>query len=652
MSPKPPILVSRPLSQVVDEQPVDRSAFDGSPLTDVRCLRDSSEEPTAKDARVTEAVGGGAKAWVRKKLGAHGAHRAIFALTMLLVLPTLWQALDSDDYLQIESLNETPRLAGLLRAPWDLYAYAKDVASNVALREEGVWPWWTDTEVVMSFFRPIASLTRAVDHWLWPNHVWLMQLHSLAWFACLLGVVSALYRRLSPTPWVAAVALLLFGVDEARAATIGWLCNRNALVALVFSFGALLMHHRARTMGSRRAAWGAPLLFALGLLGGEGALQVCGYLAAYALFLDRATPARRLVALLPYGAIVIAWAAIYKTLGYGAVYSGFYIDPLREPLTFVSVLPERLIIYGQALFEGVSADWFNLLPLFGIAPRPYLLPLAVVLAGVMAVAVAPLFRRDPLVRFWSVGALLAMLPTCGASPSDRLLGGAALGGMGLLATLLCSLFEGTHPRPRRWLYAFGCMLAVMNFVVAPALLVRFLTMVDSFDEVLARSSASLPNTDEVRAQTVVLMNPPFDTYGLFMPAHRAYHGQPKPKHFRWLATGVYDLRVTRVDAHTLKLAPKPGFLANSSQLMLRSLRRPMQVGEEVRLEGVRFEILSLTPDRRPAEVLVRFDEPLDAPSMRFMRWDRHDYVPFTLPAIGRTVELPAVDMTAALAGPG
>ena len=52
-----------------------------------------------------------------------------------------------------------------------------------------------------------------------------------------------------------------------------------------------------------------------------------------------------------------------------------------------------------------------------------------------------------------------------------------------------------------------------------------------------------------------------------------------------------------------------------------------------------------------AAVLVRFDEPLDSPSMRFLQWDRYGYVPFALPAVGESVVLPKIDMEAALKGP-
>jgi len=587
-------------------------------------------------------------AWLRDKLTGRRVHAAIIAFTLLLSLPALWVSVDSDDYFQIASLRET-RIEGVVRAPWDLYAFAKDRASNLALRDQGVWPWWVDEDVVVAFFRPLTSLTRWLDHTLWPDHVWLMQLQSLAWFAALLVVVSRIYRRFLPVPWVAALALLLFASDEGRAATISWLCNRNALVALVFGFATLLAHDRWRAEGKRAFGVLAAVLFAVGLLGGETALQVGGYLVAYALVRDRGKLAARALSLAPYGIVFVLYAALYKTLGYGASGSDVYVDPVSEPLLFLRFLPERLVINTQAMFHGVSADWFNVLPLLGEDTRP-LMALAVVLAGAVLFAFGPLVLRDPLARFFAIGAVLATLPVCGVTPSDRMLTGAGLGAMALLALFFASLVEGRYPSPRRWLVGYAWLLVFANLVLAPLLRPYFITMTDDPDDLIGRADRSLPEGPDVGAQTWVVLNPPFDTFGVFAMMYRDARKLPLPAHFRWLATGVSSIRVERVADDALKVAPSAGFLSTSSQLMLRSLEKPLRVGDRTALSGVTFEILSLTEDGRPAEVLVRFERSLDDPQLKLLRWGEHEYVPLALPPVGEALEVPAVDMTSALQG--
>ena len=66
----------------------------------------------------------------------------------------------------------------------------------------------------------------------------------------------------------------------------------------------------------------------------------------------------------------------------------------------------------------------------------------------------------------------------------------------------------------------------------------------------------------------------------------------------------------------------------------------MPLGQRVKLTGVTVEVTALTPDNRPAEATFSFDVPLEDPSLRWLFWEDGSFVPFTLPAVGKTVELP------------
>jgi hypothetical protein len=315
-------------------------------------------------------------------------------------------------------------------------------------------------------------------------------------------------------------------------------------------------------------------------------------------------------------------------------------------------VPERLLIYALSLFGGGSADLFDLLPMFELPTRPIQLPLAIACTSLTVLALAPLYRRDRHVRFWALGCLLAALPACGVKPADRMLTGAALGGMALLATLFGSLVDRTYPgKPRAWLTAFASVLAVINLGYAPIARPFLIASNDGFDLRLGHADASIPRTPSLRAETLVLMNPPWDTFAIFFPFYRAAHELPRPRHYRWLATGVSDLTVERVDTNTLKLTQGDGFLSVPSQQLMRSPTRPMHVGEQVVLDGVTLEVVSLTADARPLAVLARFAEPLESPTLRFMKWHAHGYEPFEPPVIGTSVTLPKVDLPTALAGP-
>jgi len=591
----------------------------------------------------------------RDYLAAPRARLVIAALAVLLVAPSLRVGLVGDDLFHVLMLRPEPGVRGLAHGPLDLFRFATGRAdANHALMDEGVFPWWADPEARLSFWRPLSSLTHWLDHRLFPGSPALMHVHNLVWYGALVLLVGLVYRRFFGRPWYAGLALLLYAVDHARGPTVGWIANRNALVALTLALPALLSYESACRRGDRRAAVLGPIFLGLGLLAGETALTVVAYLLAYALWLDRGPWWSRLLRLGPYLGIVVIWRLVHLTLGHGAERSGLYFDPGRDPLGFATAVLERLPVLLLAAFALPFSDLWDVYPL--IAPgwqRPiWLLGLAV--AGALVALLRPLAARDRTVGFWSMGCLLATLPVCAPFPNDRLLMGPSLGAMALVARLLGAVADGAYPAGLGWqrpAKAAAALLAVLHLALGPVLLPLRARAVALIDTRLRRADASIPATAAIAGQTLVLVNPPIDPFGGYFPIYRAALDRPAPRHFRWLATGVSDLDIERVNARALRVRPAGGYLASSSQLMLRSPRHPLALGETISLTGVMFEVTALTRDGRPAEVEVRFAVPLEDPSLRFMQWDGADgYIPFEVPLPGHTVRVPAVDLRRAIFG--
>ncbi len=547
-------------------------------------------------------------------------------------------------------------VAGLPASRLDLFSFVGHSAGNTLEQMNvGVLPWWTDPDVKLAFWRPLSALTHLVDWALWPRSPALMHAHSLAWFALALVAVAAFYRRFfaafggeqegalaGAAPWAAGLATLLYAIDDAHGPAVGWIANRNAMVAVAAAMPVMLLHDRWRRQGWRAGAWLAPLVLGVALCAGESALAVAAYLGSYALVLDRAPLRARLVSLAPYLAVVVVWRIAYHALGFGTAYSGVYVDPGTEPLTFLRVLPSRAVFLLAAQLLTPWSD-FTALWTF-VSPHAYRDALAFVTI-VVALFVAllwPLCRRDRLARFFAVGALGATVPISSSFPADRLLWFVGVGAMGLVARWL-------EMRPRvRWAAAVAALLLFVHVVTAAPLLAIRSRSMETVTPPLRRAGASLPLW-ALDDGLVVLVNPPSMVFVSYMVILRASEGHPLPP-TRLLATGTGDVAVTRVDERTVRVRPDGGFIPSVSERMLRRADRTFVRGQRIHVDGLDVDVTEVTADGRPAEILARFDRPLDDPRLHWAAWHDHAFHEWTPPPVGARVVLPAESFLDAVFG--
>ncbi len=563
-------------------------------------------------------------------------------LGVCLLSPSLFSGLVADDYLHELMLRDKPGIVGLSHSALDLFRFADgQPATAKALINEGVFPWWVDTQAKLAFFRPISSFTHFIDHRLWPSQPLLMHLHSLLWFALLIAIVGAAYRRFGGASHGLCLALLLFAIDDAHAPLVGWVANRNSVIALCCALPALLVHDRQRRSGFVHGVWLGPLAFSIGLLAGEVAICVFAYLIAYAACFDRGRWYARWGALLPYVGVLVVWKLACLHLGYGALGSGIYVDPLREPLEFMRLACERLPVLGLALVAAPFADFWELYPLISPWLRVGVMLLSLTLLGLFALALRPLLHRHARRRFWALGTALSLLPMCATFPHDRLLIGPSIGAMAVIADMLV---VGWARRHRFWPALGMGALAAVHLVLAPVLAPLRAASVGQFSELLRATDETLPRGPGVKEQTVILLNPPLDPFAAYLPVYREASGIERPRQQLWLATGSSDLFVTTLDEHRIALRPEAGFLSSSTQLMLRSTKSVSSRGEQISLDGANVRVSEVSLDGRPLQIIVSFDRLLTDPGLVWMRWQHLGYARFALPAVGSTVVLPKADI--------
>ncbi len=570
-------------------------------------------------------------------------HWLTLSLSLLLTLPSLGHRLVLDDFvLRLQALDD-PGIAGLASRPLDLFTFVRgNVAENHALMDEGaLLPWWTHPELRISFFRPLTSLTHLIDFALFDDDALGMGVHTLLWWAALLFSIAHCYRRFHGPTVLGGLAIVLYAIDDVHGATLCWISNRNAILATLLAMLALSALHRARTLGWKPGYVVGPVCFALGLCAGETALALGGYLAAYVLIIDQRPWRERALMLLPYALIVIAWRIGYQAYGYGAFGSDAYHDPGREPLAFLEAATMNVPILLAGLL-GAGAPPFADLYAWGPPELAGRIALnAAITVGIYAAILWPVWRDDRLARFWSLGALLAVLPSAASVPGERLLLFVSLGAAPVFASALLWWWQAFKDQRAWWRGLALFILATSHLLAAPIGLAVRSGALQTLGSVIDRADASIGHDAAIASDHVVVVNPPFDAMVSYLQVARQTHGRPRPKHFHWLATASSPLTITRTDDRTLRVRLAQGYVHSVTERHYNNAPEQLGVGDTVALTGLRATVVETTPDRRPALVDFRFDRPLEAAGLRLLQWNGRNFERFVPPPTHASLSLPA-----------
>jgi hypothetical protein len=246
-------------------------------------------------------------------------------------------------------------------------------------------------------------------------------------------------------------------------------------------------------------------------------------------------------------------------------------------------------------------------------------------------------------------------------------------GWGALATrhAMESRLAGGSPAPvgrgLRIRLAIGAALLWVHLLFAPLQAVGNSVGFDGFKPIRETAYDRVMLDHEVSRQMVVLLNPPIPFMASTFPAYLDSIGRPFPERFRMLASGVYPLKLTTLDAHTISIRSEGGgilqprgtwdvpgqprdpavslnYLPQMMDSVFRSARFPFRVGEVTETIGMTAEVIEVAPGGGVNEVRFTFEEPLTDPDLRWLKWEGEGFVEITLPSPGESLEMPAIDL--------
>jgi hypothetical protein len=554
------------------------------------------------------------------------ARRTIVLAALVFAAPALFAGFAADDYvLSYEFHHPHGEWAG--SAPFDLFRLI-DPPHTLQLRDGAGFAWWTYPQTRLSYLRPLTSLTHALDFALWPTLPIAMHLHSLVWFAGLLVLVAVAYGELIENRWVRGLAFAMFALDSAKAIPIGWISNRNALVAGVFGVATLYFHHRARGAGARRFAALAWLAFGATLFSAELGLGVVGYLLSYAVFLDRASLRQRVVSLAPYALVGATWLVARERGQYGVLNYIGYWDPTREPLQFLQSLLPRLIVLLTSQVTRFGADLYEIVP--SGSRLIALLPVAVLFALTLWFT-WPSLREQRLCRFFAAGALVSLVPATAGAAADRLLMFAGFGVMPVLAQAI----HGALARGHVWRRRTAAALTFLHLAIEPFLLALLVLMPFYISNMVKSSDATLSRDPALSAKNVFVAYVPNSELLTFLPTTRAYFDQPRPRRLYWLMAHPQPGMLERPSSNLLRLHVPSGLFKWEE----RPDWLPMQPGERVKLSEMTVTVREVAPDGTPTLCDFEFAKPPDSAEFLWLTWRDGRLEPFALPAVGHSASV-------------
>lgn len=572
-------------------------------------------------------------------------------LGALLRLPALGVGFVGDEELQLSAL-EGRASSGMTR--FDLWRFhSGDPAEGARLIHDGYLPWWTRPDLKMAFLRPLSSVIFAAEHALFGRSPLGYHALNIVWALLLITVVALFFRRVLPGA-LGALATLLFAIQGIHWEVAGMICARHFLVASVASFAGFLAYLRYREEGHRPGLPLAFLGFAVGLAGGEEALQVLAYVLAYELVAARGTLIERARALLIPSVPAALYLLSYKLLGYGTFrMAPNYTDPFAEPLQwlkhgFSAARLSLALLFGVEGFAGESGSFklspdtrfYNLRWLLVALLVALVVGLFAFLARASDRLVSPAERRT--LRFLLVGALLSFAPVIGAVPGPRLLVIPGVGIAALVAALLRAAWlslRGQNPSPSRFpLIALGALLFLIHGLLSPAQLALNLS---SLSKNLARwtlknqALIAQAELDKGREQDVIVI------------AASPSSGALEHKRLSTRSSAWTVLSVLPVEHELLRTGP------NSAEILIHPpSTRPAgengypTVGQKVSFQGdVTLEVLdavatNFDEKNSPTRLALRSARPLDDPGIRFLMWRDGALRKVPVPPVGERISLP------------
>lgn len=546
--------------------------------------------------------------------------------------------------------------------PFNLYHFADGNPERMSeIISNAYYPWFTSLDWKVSFCRHLPSALIALNHKICGLKPLGYTIHSLLWYMVLISILGLLVRRIVPG-WhgklshpVTYLTLIIFAFSTSHMLMLFYGAARWLLIATTLALAGLLAHLKWREQGWRPGRYLSLIAFFLALLSGEAALAVLAYLAAYELFGSQEPFKKRIKALLPGAVLVFVYLIFYRVMDYGTGGQDLYINPMTDPIAFITALPTRIFsMFGEMFLRIIS--------FFGIDPVVPSMVWITMLAGAAALVICgllfyPVWSKASInqrrkFRWLIIGTIAAMLPLASGYPCARVAMVPFIGGSVLLAFILHhwghKLSRKRNIRqnlksPSAWIGGLVVIaLFFLHLVLSPYLwfaasqkFKKYLDSQEEFNRKCTVLNEILPHREAIFLNASDSVDLTYDVY-----YYRIINRLPLPGVWWQLSYSHHKHRYLRTAEDKLELEIIGGSMFDHfpSLSVLRSSKTPLEKGELIKLSGLQITILQVN-ENGPTRIEFKFDRSLDDEHYLFFKFQDGTLHTIPPPSIGQDITL-------------
>ena len=523
-----------------------------------------------------------------------------------------------------------------------------------AMKNFGMMPWWSEDNIKLHFFRPLASLTHYIEYQLYPDNPRLMHLVDVLWYLFGIAAIYLLYRGLKLPRSLALLALLIFILTINMFHVVTWIASRSMLMVIAIGAFCLYSYHRSL----QEKWWYAIALISLVLclLSAEASLAICAYLAAYFFTLDSRPWLQRIQHILPFALIALFWLIAYQFAGFGAKGGDFYVDPGADLGYFLQHALSRL---PASFFELASGT-----ALLSGQIRPDIRTLHLALVGVASLfaiiyLLMPTIKQNKTLQFCLLGSVLALIPGLTIVLSPRVMVLPSIGFSVVLAYLLLHKALGL----RLWLLRLSKVYIVIFHIIA-ALIIAAIMNYQSIHNALTRNQphgfVDLGVTD-FADKHIIAVNTQQPFWLAFIAHQLDYNQQALPQSLRLLTSSFYPLTLQRTSENSFILQGLPALQLDRKSLdsledkpaghyiyltwqlmgLIRSERETWHIDQQFDFSELSIRVIALEQGK-PEKLLITLHKPLSEYRWIYQDIKEQQYRPLILPEVGESIHFEGV----------